>query len=121
MRNTIHINGMAEDIDICERLSDNYDLEVSFDYDDESEAVLPNIFIRFYSSVEKMSPEEIIECRLRQEFGDMTLVGQETGYSEFTIDGFCVSSSHLGGHNLQKIIDSFKGKYLHILIDQVKK
>jgi hypothetical protein len=123
---TIHIKGWSDKIDLTESLSDNYDLSASFNFDEESTDIIPNVFFRFYECEEECELDKAIERSLRKEFGDLTLVGQDYGYSEYTIEGFHISSATLGGHELNTIIKSKLGKeskpkYLHILIDQVKR
>ena len=117
----IHIKGFAEKIDICDKFSDNYNLGAQFCYEEESVDVIKNVFLRIYDSSEKTTLDEAIKGHIRSISGDMSLTGQEYGYSEVTIEGFDVTSAKIGGHDIQKIIDSKKGKYLHILIGQVKK
>lgn len=116
---TIHIEGFAEDIDLARSLSDNYNLSVDFPFEEEGDDVIDNVFFRFYSCDKKCSLEEAIKGSLEKAFGKLFLTGQDYGYSEVTIEGFNVTDLKLGGHDLKKILQSKKGKYLHILIDQV--
>lgn len=120
MRNKIHIKGWANEIKLTDTLNDNYDLGASFDYEEESEDVLEDIIFKMYSSDKECSLEEAEHGHLEQMLGALTLTGQEYGYSEFTTEGFNVHSATMGGHNLQKIIDSKAGKFLHITLEQDK-
>lgn len=116
---TIHIEGWSDELNIVEKLSDNYRLNVSFRFDKESKEIIPNVFFRFYECPEKCSLEKAVEYTLKKEFGDLLLIGQDYGYSEYTIEGFEISTAKIGGHNLNDIIKSKQKKYLHILIDQI--
>ena len=124
---TIHIKGWSNELDLVGALSDNYNLNVSFHFDEESKEVIPNVFFRFYDCAEKCSLEEALRGRLLIEFGSLELTGQEYGYSEYTVEGFSVNDARLGGHDLNQILRSkverYRGnpRYLHILIDQVDK
>lgn len=120
--NTVHIEGHLEGFDICKELSDNYDHDGRFDFEEESDDVIPNCFVRMYFSQEKITLEDAVKWNVKKMLGDFEMTGQETGYSEYTITGFDVYSAKLGGHDLNKIIQeagrSFK--YVHILIDQLE-
>lgn len=115
---TIHIEGWAKDIDICASLSDNYDLEASFDFDEETMQVIPNVLVQIWTTDKKCSLDNAKRGQLRKELGDLAVVGQETGYSEYTITGFDVTSAFIGEHNLQNIVNNNYGKYVHVLITQ---
>lgn len=121
MSKTIHIEGFAEDIDLAHKLSDNRNLGWSFQYDEESQDSIDNVFFRFYESDEKCSLEEAMEGHIEKMAGKLEATGQEYGYSEVTIEGFNINSLKLGGHDLGKIIKDKEGKYLHILIDVIPK
>jgi hypothetical protein len=118
---TVHIEGWAERIDIQEKFSEESRItsKVHFRFEDETDEVIPNIFLRIYESEEKCSLEMATEGFLQKMFGSLELSGEAYGYSEYTIEGYHINEAKLGGHDIQDIIDSKKGKYLHILIDQV--
>lgn len=116
---TIVLSGPAESIDIISAFDDNYKTGLSFDFDEESSDTIDNVFLRIYVSNEKCSLEQAMEGYLEKMFGCLLATGQEYGYSEYTIEGFHVHSLRLGGHDLNKILKSKEGKYLHVLIDVV--
>jgi hypothetical protein len=116
---TLHIKGYAKDIDLTSFFSDNYDHDLRFDFDEESEDSMPNIFFRFYSCDKECSLEEAIKGNLEKMFGCLNATGKEYGYSEYTVEGFDISELTLGGHNIGDIINKQGDKYLHILIDQL--
>ena len=114
---TLHIADYAEDINILDRLSDEHKLPESFCYEEESTEVIQNTSLRIYICDTKCELEQAIEGHLKTMLGNMSITGQCYGYSEVTIEGFEVREAKLGGHYIQDIIDSHKGKYLHILMD----
>ena len=119
---TLHVHGYKKDIDLLEFFSDNYAPDISFPFEEEGEDTIPNAFIRIYQCDERCNLAKSVEGSLRKLYGDITLTGQEYGYSEYTVEGFNVTSLKFGGHDLQQILDSYKDNdYLHILIDQVER
>ena len=116
----LHFEGFGKDLDLEKRMSDNYDHELRFKFEEESKDTIPNCSIRIYESNEKCSLRKCKNGFLTQMFGELEATGQEYGYSEYTIEGFNVNSLILGGHNIQNIINNKKDKYIHILIEQVK-
>lgn len=121
MNTTLHFEGYAKDIDLKDLLSDNYSLGFSFGFDEETSETINNVFFRFYECDSKCSLEEALEGHLSKMFGNLEATGQEYGYSEYTIEGFTISSLTLGGHDIGRIINSKGDKYLHILIDIINK
>lgn len=124
---TIHIKGFAENIDLSNSLSNNYDFGVSLPYDGFLEKgeigkdTLKDVFFRFYECDTECTLDEAVKGYLTKMFGSLEVQGSEYGYSEYTIEGFCVDKLTLGGHDLQNILKNKKGKYLHVLIDVIKR
>lgn len=119
---TIHIKGIANEIDLHERLAEGWPhIDLDFNYEEESEDSLPRVFFRFYESNKECSLEDALRGHLTKFFGDVKARGQEYGYSEYTIEGFSIHELTLGGHDLAAIIKSRGNKYLHILIDVIPK
>lgn len=117
---TLHLAGFAESLNIRNFLSENYwKLSDNFCYNRETEVETPNIFFRFYETNKECSLEEAIEGFLHKQFGKLQLTGELYGYSEFTIEGCAIKDARIGGHDLDALIKSKRGKYLHILIDNV--
>lgn len=119
--NTIHIEGWNDELDLEEKLSDNYNLDFDFDFDEQSTDTMNNIFLRFYYSDEKTTLEKAIEGHLKKMFGTLEATGEDYGYSEYTVEGFNISSLTLGGHDIGNILKNLdkKRQYVHILIDQL--
>jgi len=116
---TIHIEGYADQIDLPEKLSDNYALDWNFCYDEETPDTVKNVFFRFYECDEPKTLDEAIKGYVNYLFGNLDATGYDTGYSEYTIEGFSITSLKLGGHDLDKILKSKGHKYLLILNDVV--
>ena len=116
----LHFEGFGRNINICDLLSDNYDHDLRFCFDEASTSSIDNISLRIYESDKKCSAKEAENGFLNKMFGELEAEGQEYGYSEYTIEGFNVLSATLGGHNIQDIINNKHDKYLHIFIEQIK-
>lgn len=117
---TLHLAGFAESLDIIGFLSENYwKLSGDFCYGGEITIEIPNIFFRFYETNKECSLEKAVEGFLHKQFGKLQLMGELYGYSEFTIEGCSIKDAKIGGHDLDALIKSKRGKYLHILIDKV--
>lgn len=78
---------------------------------------IPNCSLSYYISNKEISLEEIQEKHLRKLFGAIDVYGENYGYSAWTIMGFNVDTLTIGNHNLNQILRSYIGKYIHILID----
>ena len=117
----IHIEGWNDKINLADELSDNYDIPNDFGTDDDcfesTLEVIPNVKLQIYSSDKELPLDKVEENHLREVLGDVTLEGSQNGYSEYTIMGFDIERLWLGGHDVQKIIDSYGHKYLHILME----
>lgn len=116
----IHIEGYGNEIDLLEKFSDNYDLGIDFEYENESSDTIDNVSLQIYESNKPCSLEEAKEGFLNQIDGVLLAVGQAYGYSEYTIEGFSVTSMRIGGHDLVELVKSKKDKYLHIIFEQIK-
>jgi hypothetical protein len=88
---------------------DEYEVDISI--------YKPNIFFRFYVSDEKCSLEEAVKGHLEELFGALDIYTTWYGYSEYTIEGYSTDNFTIGNHDLNKILKSYVGKYIHILID----
>lgn len=116
---TIHIQGYGKDIDLLRTLSSDYRLGLSFPFGEKGDDIVDNIFFRFYESKEECTLEDAVKGFSENLFGRLHASGEEYGYSEYTVEGFTISELRLGGHDLQKILESKNDKYLHILIDKI--
>ena len=107
-----------------ESFSDNYSLldELNIisghiDEDPEEERV-DNVFISIYDCPKKCTLEEAQENVILSTLGLLEIETQDYGYSEYTIEGFSVYSMKLGGHDILKILESKRDRYLHVLIEK---
>lgn len=117
----IYIEWFAEDINILNNFSDNYNLPLNFDFEEETEDIIRDVFIRFYSTDKKSTLDEAKKWHLKTIFWDLHCNWKEYWYSECTIMWFNITNANLWWHNIQDIIDSNKWKYLHIIISQKDK
>jgi hypothetical protein len=114
----IHIEGWLP-ISLSEKLSDNNDLDARFEYEDESAEVIRNCKITIYTSPNECTLEEAMSGHIKQMLGQLILVGQAYGYSEYTIEGFNVNEARIGGHNLDEELKQMSG-YAHIIIEKTE-
>ena len=49
--------------------------------------------------------------------GEFDMEIRLTGYSEYTITGYCVETCTLGGHNLMDVLRNHLGEYVNIVIE----
>lgn len=116
----IHLQGFANRLNVSYKLSDNYDLGVYFDFEEESQEVIQDVIVKIYTSERKSTLKEAEEGFLKKILGDLSMTGQEYGYSEYTIEGFNVWDVTIGGHKLQQIVDSQGEKYIHITMEKAE-
>lgn len=84
------------------------------------DAYIPKCQICMYLTDKKMSFDEAQNQFLKDVFcdnGDFTLEGYNTGYSEWSIDGYDLEKCSLGGHDLNEILLYHKGRYANIYIE----
>ena len=77
----------------------------------------PKVFFRFYSSADKETLDEVQKKHILQITGALDIYETWYGYSEYTIEGYSVEHFMVGGHDIEKELSSYNGKYVHILID----
>ena len=73
--------------------------------------------IRIYVTDKECSLEEAESCLIETLCGDvMTDIALE-GYSEYTITGYCLEDFSIGGHDLEQVLTSYIGKYIHFILE----
>ena len=100
--------------------ADGVDCGTRWDTDDdlgEEHCIIKNVNARMYVTEEECSIEDA-EIALLDKFEgvcqtDTSLVG----YSEWTITGMGVDNFTIGGHDIEKILQSNIGKYVHFIIE----
>lgn len=96
-----------------------------FDIDTGCEDVslfMPKVSMRAYFSNNECTLEEAEYNQILLSIGALDILQTWYGYSEWTIMGYSVDNFKLisedgGEHNLEQIFNSYKDKYVHILID----
>lgn len=123
MSKTIHIKWFWDEVyeNILDKLSDDYDYDAGFDFDEESDWIIENVFFRFYECEQRCSLDEAIKWHLTKIFWWARVSWQDYWYSEYTIEWFSINRFQIWEHNLEKIFKSKKDKYIHILIDKTSK
>lgn len=71
----------------------------------------------FYTSNKECSLEEAQTGFLNKLYGDIDVYGENYGYSEYTICGMDLVNFTIGNHDLESILESHLGKYIHIIIE----
>lgn len=77
-----------------------------------------NVSIQLYASETSETLEEIKEKIILDSFGLLKYEDEWYGYSEFTIEGYCIDTFILGGHNILDIIKNQSGKHIYIVINK---
>lgn len=81
----------------------------------------PLVFMKMYFSNKKCSIEEAESNLIFASIGELDILQEWYGYSEFTIMGYDVESFSLvsinGKHDIQNILESNLHKYVHIVIE----
>lgn len=95
--------------------------EMSVDYDDDNlggrRAVIPNAHIRVYVTNSKCSLAEAMGTLANYLLGIVRVdIGYE-GYSEYTITNYYCKEFVIGGHDLDKELESYLGKYIHFILE----
>lgn len=96
---------------------------ITHEYDDGlggKKALIKHCRITMYTSKKKMNFEEAMkkfcDCMFGVD-GAYEMEANYTGYSEWTITGFDLDKCSLGGHDMNQILLSHKGKYANIRIE----
>ncbi|GAK42077.1 hypothetical protein TCA2_4569 [Paenibacillus sp. TCA20] len=87
------------------------------DYRSDYSLCLPEVFLRFYLSDKKVSLEEAEEKQIMMSIGELDIYTEWYGYSEYTIEGYCVENFTIGNHDIESILKTYKGKYAHIIME----
>jgi len=80
----------------------------------------PTVGMSLYVSEEKLPLEEVKEKVLLQAMGAIDIYTEWYGYSEWTIEGYNTINFTVGNHDLEEILRSYKGKYIHVVMDVYK-
>lgn len=78
---------------------------------------VPNVLMRMHFSDNQISLEQAEEKQILSSIGELDIYTEWYGYSEWTILGYNVENFTVGNHDIEQILRSNKGKYVHILVD----
>lgn len=91
------------------------DAETEFESGCDFSVYVPNVNFRLYLSDKERTLDQCIDGFFRQ--GEIDIYGEWYGYSEYTIMGVDIKNFKIGGHDIEKILESHIGEYAHILIE----
>lgn len=98
-----------------------YFFDVKEGYDDghlgAERSIVPNTSLRIYATDKKCSLDEATGSVVANLYGDICSDIGYVGYSEYTITGFYCKEFTIGGHDLAKELDSYRGKYIHFVLE----
>lgn len=97
--------------------SDTHSKHEEDEYNTDISVYAPNVFFRFYVSDAKCTLEEAEKGYVEKILGSLDIYSTWYGYSEYTIEGYNIENFTVGNHDIEKILESYDGKYIHILID----
>ncbi len=78
---------------------------------------IENCNFSFYTSNKECRLEEAQIGFLNKLYGNVDVYGENYGYSEYTICGMSLINFTIGNHDLESILESYIGKYAHIIIE----
>ncbi len=81
--------------------------------------IADNIQLQIFASNKRTSLDDIKEKVILDSMGLLELQEVWFGYSTWTIEGFCVETFTLGGHDMLEIIKSLKDKFIYLIINQI--
>ena len=81
---------------------------------------LPKVNLRIYATDKESTIDEAMISVLDALEGSMECEASYYGYSEYTIEGLNIDKFCIGGHDLWKELKSYRGKYIHFVLDIVE-
>lgn len=81
--------------------------------------IVDNVSMELFASDERMELERIQEYIVLDSMGLLEFQEHWYGHSAWTIDGFNTETFTLGGHDILKILESYKGKFIYLVIDKL--
>ena len=78
---------------------------------------IENVNLRIYVTENECTLEEAESSLIDKLYGVLTTETELEGYSEYTITGLDINDFSIGGHNLEKEIRSYMGKYMHFVLE----
>ena len=84
----------------------------------EQHVTIPNCSIRVYATRRPSSLEEaMVAFDTYLESGELSIDGNNVGYSELTITGFDVNKFQIGGHDLRTELKKYTGMWIHFILE----
>ncbi|MDP9675300.1 hypothetical protein J2W97_001283 [Paenibacillus jamilae] len=77
----------------------------------------PLAFVQIYLSNKEITYEEAIDYQILSSIGELDIQVDWVGYSELTISYFSTEHMTVGGHDIEKILSSYLGKYAIVNIE----
>ncbi|MEK4427728.1 hypothetical protein MHB54_00560 [Paenibacillus sp. FSL M7-0802] len=77
----------------------------------------PLAFIQIYLSSKEITYEEAIDHQILSSIGELDIQVDWVGYSELTISYFSTEHLTVGGHDIEKILSSYIGKYAIVNVE----
>lgn len=109
------------------KLENNYDfineLGIYPEYSWECESstdVIPNVRVCIYKCPKECTLEEAQNAIIDKYYGEMSVDSYEYGYSEYTIEGFCINKCMIGNHNLNDLLYDKQHRYTILTIERLK-
>lgn len=85
---------------------------------DLSSVRIPNCTLRIYATDEECNPETAMMAMDKAIYGGDLDIGVEwEGYSEYSVLDMWIDSATIGGHDLVAELESYMGKFLHIIVE----
>lgn len=81
---------------------------------------LPKVNLRIYATDKESTIDEAMISVLDTLEGSMECGASYYGYSEYTIMGLDVEKFCIGGHDLWEELKSYRGKYIHFVLDIIE-
>lgn len=82
-----------------------------------TKSYIENVSLRMYATNEKCDLDSAVESLVYKMFGDVETDISLEGYSEWTITGYCLEDFTIGGHDLERELKSYLGKYIHLILE----
>ena len=79
--------------------------------------IIPNVAMIIYATDRKCSLDDASASVVSKLYGLLYSDIENVGYSEYTITGYSCNSFKIGGHDLEKEISAYVGKYIHLVLE----
>ncbi|MFK3936524.1 hypothetical protein ACI2JA_03280 [Alkalihalobacillus sp. NPDC078783] len=76
-----------------------------------------NVSVRLYASDTEKTLEELIEGVVLTTMGALDIYSEWYGWSDWTKDGYDLKNFTIGNHDLNEILKSYEGKYVHMVFE----